>query len=94
MALSWEPPLWPVVPGVLATLRREGVDVRLLGPVEFVVGSDLVADGTERGVAVLTTAGAGSERSRSLVPPGACTPERVARGGDLRVWFSPAACPG
>jgi hypothetical protein len=92
VVVDWDRALDAGAPGVVATLRRRGVDVRVHEAREPVFGRPLVGDRTERQRFLLAPAGTTRGHAVELQPDWACSLHRVGATLDAVVWLADRPC--
>jgi hypothetical protein len=93
MIVAWGPELADSAPGVVATLRREGFDVRVLARARYQFGVDLVAEGSEGSVLLLLAPGSAAPPVLDrLLPRWRCPPTLVGEAANSAVWHVARRC--
>jgi hypothetical protein len=88
---SWDPALFDVAEGVVATLRREHIDVHVSPSVEARFGTHLVADGDEQTAVVLLPKRASRSALTQLMPDWTCVGPTEEVSG-IRIWILTRQC--
>jgi hypothetical protein len=91
-AIAWDPTLDASATGVVATLRREGLDARVAANRSFVFGESLTADGEEARRLFLAPSSAEPSAVAALQPSWTCSLTIVGEVAGVVVRSSPQRC--
>ena len=92
LTLDWVQTLDVVATGTVATLRREGLDVRVPAKRAGVYSEDLTASGTEDRRLLLAPPSASQAQVAALQPPSTCPIARVGEVAGVEVWRASPRC--
>lgn len=92
LVLDWAQTLDVVATGVVATLRREGLDVRVPAKRAHVYSQDLTASGSENTHLLLATPAASPPRVAALQRSSTCPVSRVGEVAGVEVWRALLRC--
>lgn len=93
VALAWDPALDAQATGIVATLRREGLDVKVPPERSFVFGDDLIATGTEEWRLLLAPTSTPEPVVVALQPSWVCPISNTGEAAGVEVWISSVRCP-
>ena len=92
VVLDWAQTLDVVATGVVATLRREGLDARVPAKRAHVYSDDLTASGTEDRRLLLAPPSASKAQVAALQPAWTCPVSRAGQVAGVEVWRVLARC--
>lgn len=92
LTLDWVQTLDVVATGTVATLRREGLDVRVPAKRAGVYSEDLTVGGSEDRRLLLAPPSASPVQIAALQPPSTCPIARVGEVAGVEVWRASPRC--